>query len=783
MKQFVWGAALWMLMAVSANAAIYVIQPDGTKTNKISLTAAATAADAVGRVVVVTSAYTVGADLTWPTDRVLKIEKSGLLTIASGKVLTINGPLRWSGVYRIFAGSGAVILGSGSVSEIPIELFGPDGVDDGVAMQKAIDANFDIPVIAQAGKIYYIKRQVFLGRMLRGGLGTTFQLQGVVGFLNLDSNSTRSRPFFQPKSSTGSPYAAQYPTQEMYIENIKFLMNRTDPAAAATPVLVENVTRGHLVRCPYDTTQATANARLPHNSYDIFANVQNFTIAESTIRTMSNPNGDMVWFSETTATGGSANTITCPAQSWIPDNYTRGFTVKILSGTGAGQSRIISANATAGGTTTFTVGANWTTPPDNTSHFEVQFGQGGLWIRAYGSAAVGTKVSGITIRDCEFHSNQVDEPVAVFTKDYTVDGVLIENCQFYTYDRRNRFIRASTSGSGTIKNVTYRKCYFETVGTSKVSIAIAGSPGSNINVVNCTMRLNFVYNGYETPYAVINVASVTDSEINILSADLDGQALGVLYGVSQVERVSNLRLTVAAGVYTAGATGIYLRTVDRCKNVTNSTIDGQVYGVERLTNSSVNGWLYNVSQASNCSMTVTTDFPPFRTESTTGKPYIYDNIIITDTFGTPASPYLMNLQDSSQYSFSNITYKGARTGFGFGYAAGTKILRFDNVTILDGSSNIVAASNRILTASNPWTVYGAGAQMLPVGHIVMMADGTSALHGWKKITGIGDQAAHWVPTGLQSATQAASVAADITALKADFNALLTKLKASGAMAP
>lgn len=70
-----------------------------------------------------------------------------------------------------------------------------------------------------------------------------------------------------------------------------------------------------------------------------------------------------------TASAGGTNTISV-ATATFKAGYYVGRTVTITAGTGAGQSRTISANTT----TQITTSTNWTTPPDNTSVFNVGAG-------------------------------------------------------------------------------------------------------------------------------------------------------------------------------------------------------------------------------------------------------------------------------------------------------------------------------------------------------------------------------------------------------------------------
>lgn len=67
------------------------------------------------------------------------------------------------------------------------------------------------------------------------------------------------------------------------------------------------------------------------------------------------------------ATGGAHNTITImPDLSIQPDHYAR-RTITIISGTGAGQTRVIAAHTTS----VFTTSTTWTTIPDATSAFTI----------------------------------------------------------------------------------------------------------------------------------------------------------------------------------------------------------------------------------------------------------------------------------------------------------------------------------------------------------------------------------------------------------------------------
>jgi len=70
-----------------------------------------------------------------------------------------------------------------------------------------------------------------------------------------------------------------------------------------------------------------------------------------------------------TAQAGAASTITLAAAASATDNIYNGYGVRITSGTGAGQDRIISGYV--GATKVATVSAAWTVQPNSTSVYEV----------------------------------------------------------------------------------------------------------------------------------------------------------------------------------------------------------------------------------------------------------------------------------------------------------------------------------------------------------------------------------------------------------------------------
>lgn len=70
-----------------------------------------------------------------------------------------------------------------------------------------------------------------------------------------------------------------------------------------------------------------------------------------------------------TATAGAAGSLTDTAKLKQEDDYWKGGTIKIISGTGANQERIISGNTQSTGV--ITISPNWVTNPDTTSVYRI----------------------------------------------------------------------------------------------------------------------------------------------------------------------------------------------------------------------------------------------------------------------------------------------------------------------------------------------------------------------------------------------------------------------------
>lgn len=106
-----------------------------------------------------------------------------------------------------------------------------------------------------------------------------------------------------------------------------------------------------------------------------------------------------------TAQGGTASTIQLASGETFADDELIGNSVKITSGTGAGQSRVVTDNV--GSTDTLTVSPNWITNPDATSVYEIVQGSVNLTV-IQGDAQSATDLKDFADAGYDPGTNQVE---------------------------------------------------------------------------------------------------------------------------------------------------------------------------------------------------------------------------------------------------------------------------------------------------------------------------------------------------------------------------------------
>ena len=144
-----------------------------------SLAAAVSAIGSTSATVQVTTAQTISADLTIPATLALEVLKPGLITVASGKILTVNGPFK-AGSYQVFShnNSDGVVFGSGS-GEAHVQWWGwatgtgaTQQALNSVAWQSALASNAPVVILPSGSYSYDTGITITRSLTLRGAGST-----------------------------------------------------------------------------------------------------------------------------------------------------------------------------------------------------------------------------------------------------------------------------------------------------------------------------------------------------------------------------------------------------------------------------------------------------------------------------------------------------------------------------------------------------------------------------------------------------------------------------------
>ncbi len=144
---------------------------------------------------------------------------------------------------------------------------------------------------------------------------------------------------------------------------------------------------------------------------DVVANVT--LVATTTTNTdMRGTDGAATTLANGTAQAGTATTIQLATAETFADGELEGITVKILSGTGAGQARVIISNV--GATDTATIAPNWTTNPSSDSVYELVDGSVNLSVFNLGEVT-GSLETSADVADAVFNEDIVADHGTVDT--------------------------------------------------------------------------------------------------------------------------------------------------------------------------------------------------------------------------------------------------------------------------------------------------------------------------------------------------------------------------------
>lgn len=206
-----------------------------------------------------------------------------------------------------------------------------------------------------------------------------------------------------------------------------------------------------------------------------------------------------------TATSGASTTLTDSGASWTTNQWT-GYTVSITSGTGSGQSRIVSSNTA----TALTVPA-WTTNPNNTSVYEIHGNfSAGFVFSDSGNVSLDTFFGATSSQYASFISN------VTFSTENTPSGADLTKGSGFLISEINGFdSRFNTNSSNSKIIVTERRgvkvrSHNYVAGTSTLYTQI----GLDIDALtNATLSVG-VRNAsqtYFTPASAQNITSASNS--------------------------------------------------------------------------------------------------------------------------------------------------------------------------------------------------------------------------------------------------------------------------------
>lgn len=269
-----------------------------------------------------------------------------------------------------------------------------------------------------------------------------------------------------------------------------------------------------------------------------------------------------------TAQGGTASTVQLAAGETFANDELNGNVVKITSGTGAGQARVITDYV--GATDTATVYPNWTTNPDNTSVYEVVEGSVNAAVWNMTGISTALETSG------DIADAVLDEALA----DHTAAGSLGErvgripnaaaggNGGLGTVDANNRIagIQGTINdldGLDTAQDTQHSTTQGDlTTLLGRLTAARAGYldelAAANIpaDIDTLLSRLSAARAGYLDELAAANIpadidtllsrvtsAVATAAALATLDAIVDNLNLGIIYGAAQTGTLSTTQMT------------------------------------------------------------------------------------------------------------------------------------------------------------------------------------------------------------------------------------------------
>jgi hypothetical protein len=384
---------------------------------------------------------------------------------------------------------------------------------------------------------------------------------------------------------------------------------------------------------------------------------------------------------------------------------------------------------------------------------------GCIWVRGF---AEGTKlVDGVKITNSEFHNAGGDEALTISSRGVsTMQNALISGCEIYdTYAGGSKNVIAvlSQDAGSILKDVLVTDCKAFVSGvTSNGFKVLEFGTNENVRIKASTYRCSVNNSGAVAMQLITGWDSAEDCHIIIdgITA-LSANARGFV----SCGEVINCSLSVAAGVEAAIATAGYdlLAVSSGNGRVLGGNFTGIISSMDELINANISiAGVYGSPPLQNIrnitSNTIATADDPVQqiininTSFTNGSVHIKDNTII-DSSSTDSDAIIdIGASGDNEYHITGNSYYGAKTKWGFmDDAFRGQVHAFSNNVQFSAASVFRSHSNRCSLATNPWTVFAAGAELMPLGHQVLASDPASgSSQGWVKETEPGNISGDWL---------------------------------------
>lgn len=310
---------------------------------------------------------------------------------------------------------------------------------------------------------------------------------------------------------------------------VNSLPNAVPDASGGLPVTGNRLTAIPTVAAVTTVTTVTNLTNAPTNG-DLTATMKT---SVTTAATAATPTAGLSTLESSvqnsgTAQAGAATTITLAAGASATDNLYKGSIIKVYSGTGAGQSRVITGYV--GSTKVATVNRAWATNPDNTSLYAVR-------VDETASVDASLKVAGVALTDTvTTYTGNTPQTGDAFARIGAAGASLtaLGDTRIANLDATisSRTKPADTQAAvTTVTNLTNAPTSGDLTATMKASVTTATLSQANVRTAvglssaNLDTQLSTIDDFLDTEVAAIKVK--TDQFVFSIDNQVDATALGV----------------------------------------------------------------------------------------------------------------------------------------------------------------------------------------------------------------------------------------------------------------